>query len=217
MSDENKIPVTYVMDQKTGDIHRKMGKGNEIIEDVIVANYKVATKVLTFPNQQARLKYYEGVIVFLASNEWTVRYFQRADLKPDKAIDDKNVPARPKKQDINGDKTPAIVDWYLKYRWNEFCTRYGYLGKYTGLVRYLNPVWVPRPNDGLPEYRGTEKLEKMVIDAIVTSQKTHRSFLPSECVEWSEDESEQPESVDGAALAARALAGNTVDEEMNSR
>ena len=33
---DDRIPITYVLDPKTGDIHRKRGKGNEEIEDKIV-------------------------------------------------------------------------------------------------------------------------------------------------------------------------------------
>lgn len=214
MADDSKIPVTYVLDHKTGDIHRKMGKGNEIIEDIVVANYAVKTKTLTFATAQARRLYYEPAITFLAMNEMTVRHFQRADLKADKPMDAKDIPPRPKKMDVNGDKTAAIVDWYLKYRWNEFCTRYGYLGTYTGLVRYLYPVWVKRPGDGLLEYRGTEKREREVENAIVTTQKTHRTYVPGECVDWSEREDDPTDldSTDGESLSKLALAGdNTVE------
>lgn len=196
--DPQRIPVTYVYDVEKKEIHRKKGKGNEIIEDKIVAKYDPETQVVTFPTLNFLRNYKQGVITFLAENEMTIREFERGDIEPD-AKPSKAIPPRPKKTKAEGDKTKAVVDWYFKYKPNAFAARYGVLGKYTGPVLILDPVWEPRPLDRQLEYRGTQRVGKEVEDVIVALRKTHLTYTPDECENWDEEEPENYEVAEGGA------------------
>lgn len=179
---EQRTLTVYRLDDKTSEIHRRRVNGEDVLEDKVVASYDPEKQILTFPNKNTLRLYKLGVITFLAENELLIKSFQLGDLKADEPISSKKIPPRPKKTPKEGDKTPAVVEWYLKYRFNEFCARYGYRGKYTGRVVSLEPLWEPRPNDKVLEYRGQEKVSQEVRDALVTDRKTHLSFLPEECV-----------------------------------
>lgn len=179
---ETRTLTVYRFEEKTGEIHRRRINGEDVLEDKSVAKYDPEKQILTFPNKNLLRLYKLGVITFLAENELLIKSFQLGDIKPDEPMSSKKIPPRPKKTPKEGDKTPAVVEWYLKYRWNEFCARYGYLGKYTGVVVSLEPVWEPRPVDKVMEYRGPQKVRQEVRDALVTTRKTHMSFTPEECV-----------------------------------
>ncbi len=198
---DDRIKIEYLHDLKTKEVHRKKLQGNEIIEDKVVATWDDDTQTLTFPSANYTRLYKQGVTTFLAEDEKSVRHFQRGDLPADAPLDPKSskVPPRPKKTKHEGDKTPAVVEWYQKYRYNEFCTRYGVLGKYTGMVIIEVPTWEPRPVDGLPEYRGSPRHEKAVVDVIVATRKTHLTYTPDECVDFSDDD----EEIGEAAAAGR--------------
>lgn len=179
---ETRTLTVYRLDDKTSAIHRRRINGEDVLEDKVVASYDPENQILTFPNKNTLRLYKLGVITFLAENELLIKSFQLGDMKPDGPITSKNIPPRPKKTSKEGDKTPAVVEWYFKHRRNEFAARYGYLGTYTGVVISLEPVWEPRPTDKVPEYRGQQKVRQEVTDAIVTTRKTHLSFTPDECV-----------------------------------
>lgn len=189
MADQH-IRSDYSIEGKTGDIHRKRVNGAEVIEDKIVAKYDAEKQIVTFPNKWSLRNYKTGVTTFLAENEMIVKSFQLGDMPADKPLTDKSVPPRPKKDPLQGDKTPAVVEWYMRYRWNEFCARYGYLGKFTGRVRFLEPQWRERPGDKQPEFVGQAWIEKDVVDAIVATRKTHLTFTPDECKGWDEEDPE---------------------------
>lgn len=201
---DKRIPVTYVYDPKTKELHRKKGgEGEEMIEDKIVALYEPAEgkETVTFPDLNHVRNFKQEVITFLAENELKVRHFVRADLAPDKPAT-KLTPPRPKKTKHEGDKTPAIVEYYLKHFPNEFETRYGVIGRYTGPVTILSPVWEDRPvvggkTDGIKEYRGVEKLTYEVEDAMVATRTVcgrdgkRLTYLPDECIALEDEESAQ--------------------------
>jgi len=207
MADE-RIPITYTFDAKANEIRRKKGKGDEIVEDKVVAKYDPETQVVVFPNLNYLKNFKTGVITFLAENEMLVKSFQRGDMTLDKPLSKKE-PPRPKKTKKEGDKTPAVVDWYFKYKPNEFATRYGVLGTYTGPVSLLEPTWRPRPVDGLPEYRGAERVEDNVVNAIVANRSVcavegkRLTYLPEECLNWDEEESEPGEEAERGVIVVR--------------
>ena len=219
---DDRIPITYVLDPKTGDIHRKRGKGNEEIEDKIVAKYDADKQLVTFPTANHLRNFKVGVTTFLAENELIVKSFQRGDLDPDKPLA-KNVPQRPKKTKFDGDKTPAVVQWYFDHKPNEFKTRYGFLGFFTGKVSVLEPQWRPRPVDGLPEYRGEARVEREVVNAMVATRTVcglapdgvttgpRLTYLPEECVGYNEDESEIDD--EGSGTKAVAIHGGGEGED----
>lgn len=195
MADE-RIPVTYSYIPKTKEIRRKKGKGDEIVEDKVVAHYDAETQTVIVPSLSYLRNYKAGITTFLAENEMPVRSFQRGDLEPDKPLT-KATPPRPKKNKHEGDKTPEVVEWYMTYRPNEFATRYGVLGRYTGPVEMLVPVWEPRPVDNIPEYRGEQRTKITVRNALVATRAVcgtdgkRLTYLPDECVDW-EDEDVEP-------------------------
>jgi len=203
---DDRIPTIFTIDPKTNEIHRKRGKGNEQIEDKVIAKYDPESQVVTVPNLNYLRNYKAGIMTFLAENEMLIRSWQRADLEPDKPLG-KNIPPRPKKTKHEGDKTPAVVEWYQKYKPNEFATRYGVLGRYTGPATLKIPVWEPRPVDGLKEYRGEQLVARDLVDVIVATRKTHLTYTPDECDECNEEE---PETGELAAIGSRR---STEEEE----
>ena len=186
MAEESRIVVTYTLDATGGAIHRKKGKGDEIYEDVIVARYDSERQTVSFKDLQAVRNYRTGVMTFLSENELLVKSWQREDLEADKPLS-KATPPRPKKTKHEGDKTKEVVEWYFKHRPNEFATRYGVIGTYSGPVIVRTPVWVRRPVDGVLEYRGDPKEEKTVTNVIISLRKTHLTYTPDEAVDWNED------------------------------
>lgn len=204
---DDRIPITFSFDPKSKEIRRRKGKSDEIIEDKVVATYDPETQVVIVPGLNFLRLYKQGIITFLAENEMTIRSFQRGDLELDKPST-KAIPPRPKKTKAEGDKTEAVVQWYHDHKPNEFATRYGVLGRYTGPVTVLEPVWRERPVDRLPEYAGEQKVLKEVKNVIVALRKTHLTYTPDECDNWDEEDPEDQDHV-GAGRSG----GNEGDEE----
>lgn len=198
MPDE-RIPITFYLDAAKKEIHRKKGKGDEILEDKVVATYDPDTQLVIFPSLAYVRAYKLEVTTFLSENELIAKSFQRGDIPLDKPTT-KAIPPRPKKSRGEGDKTAAVVEWYKQYKPNEFATRYGVLGTYTGLVAVLEPQWVPRPVDGISEYRGQARVEYKLDNVLVATRKTHLTYLPEECVDWDEEELEPGEQVERRAV-----------------
>jgi hypothetical protein len=73
-----------------------------------------------------------------------------------------DIPPMPKKSRVHGDKTPEVVEWYRKYKPNEYAARYGIIGP--GTVMKERKVL---DNDGKPH---TELYE---VDATIAQRKTH--------------------------------------------
>ena len=194
---DKRVPVSFEL--VGNEIHRRKGEGDKIIEDKVVALYDADTKIVTFPTLHHIQNFKEGVITFLADNEFAVRDFVRADLPPDPKKG-KAIPDRPKKDPLLGDKTPAVVQWYYDHKPNAFAARYGVIGRYTGKVIILEPQWVERNVDKLPEYRGAAKVELDVVNVLVATRKTEGlnhvrlTYSPDECPEWDGEEPEaEPE------------------------
>jgi len=182
-----RIQVSYSLEEGTGHVHRKKIQEDQIIEDRVVARYDAEKQILFFKNLYDLKNFKIGALTFLSENEMSVRTFQREDMDLDPPLT-KDIPPRPKKNRLEGDKTDDVVSWYMKYRPNEFATRYGFLGTYTGKVLIRIPQWVPRPIDGQLEYRGEQRTEKDVVNAAVTLRKTHLTYTPDECVDWDDDD-----------------------------
>lgn len=184
----DRIIIHHVIDHKTTEITKQEIQGDKVVNQKVVAKYNVETGELKYPNLRGVKENSEGVMAFLSTNEWVVRSMQREDLKPDKSIGDKNIPARPKKNKHDGDKTPEVVQWYFDHRPNEFATRYKVFGRYSGPVTYLEPVWEPHPDrPDIPEWMGTRKVKKIVSNVIVALRKTNLTFTPEECDNFDEE------------------------------
>jgi hypothetical protein len=212
MADE-RIPITYSYDAGTKAIHRKKGKGDEILEDKVVATYDPDTRDVTFPSLSFLRGFKLGVITFLAENEMPIREFVRADLKADQPLT-KNIPPRPKKDRLQGDKTPAVAEWYHRYFPSKFAARYGVIGTYSGPVSYLEPLWEPRPVDGVMEFRGCVRMNNQVDNAMVATRAVagikgdRLTYIPEECIEFDEEEPEIDEEAERGAVSGRAGKGD---------
>lgn len=211
---EDRILTSYYFVEKSKSIHMKRAKGDEVIEDKLVAHYDPETAKVSFKNKAHTKLYKTPVMTFLAENELSMRSFVREDLPADKPAT-ASTPPRPKKTKHDGDKTPAVVEWYRRYFPNEYITRYGIMGKYTGIVLVLVPNWEPRPVDGTLEYRGESKVEKKVenVDvatrAIVGKNGERLTYTPDECQEWDEDD---PEAGDEESVASGRFREEGEDE-----
>jgi len=198
---DDRIPITYSYDHANKEIRRKKGKGDEIIEDKVVANYDPDTQTLEFPNANYRRLYKIGCITFLAENEMSIRDYAQKDLPPDPPTT-KSTPARPKKDKANGDKTQAVAQWYWDHKPSQFKARYGFLGFYSGKVSFLDPQWVERPVDRQLEYRGVARVERTVSNVMVCDRQVvgtngeRLTYTPDECVDY---DGEEPEVISEAA------------------
>lgn len=196
MADE-RIPITYSLNPTTKEISRKKGKGDEIIEDKVVAKYDPESQTLEFPNTNFRRLYKVGCITFLAENEMNIRAYAQQDMPADKPTT-KSTPPRPKKDKANGDKTLAVAQWYWDNKPTEFKVRYGFLGYYSGKVTILEPQWVERPVDRQLEYRGVARVERTVSQAMVAERQVcgingeRLTYIPDECVDY---DGEEPDAI----------------------
>lgn len=205
----DKILISYSLDGEKKEIHRMETQGDKILRDKVVAKYDPETQVLRFANQRSLKDHKTGVTSFLAENEYVIKRIQREDLPDDPPISAKNIPARPRKDPFQGDKTPSVVQWYHDHHPNEFATRYGVIGRYTGKVSYLEPVWeAHKDRPEVPEYRGQRRVEKMVVNVLVATRKTNLTFLPEECVDFDD---EVPDNTEGAAKAITDVRNNKPD------
>lgn len=210
----NRALTSYRFDPKTKDISRLRMMGDEEIENKVVAKYDPDSQILTFPDLNANRLYKTGVIAFCGENEFAIREFKRGDLPQDQPLS-ASVPARPKKDRLQGDKTPSVVEWYFRHRFNLFCSRYTVLDRhYSGMVRFKQPHWRARPGDGEQEYVGELTFELRVTDVIVavravciteidsrTGCEKRVTFTPEECIDWEED-GEPLRDVDEVAASA---------------
>lgn len=202
---EDRILTSYYFDGDKNEVHVKKISGDTIVSDKVAAKYDPEAQKLVFANQNGLRLYKVGVLTFLAEQEMLVKIFERADLGPDKPLE-KTVPGRPKKNKAEGDKTPAVVDWYRRYKPNEFKVRYGVMGNYSGPVLYLEPIWEPRPVDRVMEFRGEGKVEGNVSNVLVATRAVcgingeRLTYTPDECLNWDEDE---PEEGDNSGTVGR--------------
>lgn len=200
MASDDRIPITYYFDEKSQEIHMRKGKGDEILEDKVVAHYDPESQALSFKNANQLRLWKLPVTTFLAENEMLIKSYQRADLEPDKPLT-ASIPPRPKKTKAAGDKTPAVVEWYRRYKPNEFKTRYGVIGTYTGPGLILEPIWEPRPVDRAPEYRGESKNEVDLVNVMVATRTVvgmdgkRLTFTVDECLNFDEDDPESGDTV----------------------
>jgi hypothetical protein len=121
--------IRYEMDAK-GQITR-----TDKDSTLHVATYHADTKALLFTEEKA-LKFRVPVIRFLNENGLKKESEGMEGAPVDKPA--KDIPKRPKMDLALGDKTPAVVEWYRKYKPEEYKVRYGIRGPgtVTKIVRY---------------------------------------------------------------------------------
>jgi len=191
----DKIPVTY--DLVGNEIHKRKGD-----EDTVIAHYYHDTKTVTYGNAALQRWNADAVNLYLSTNELLVQNILREDLPKDAPLT-KAIPPRPKKGP-EGDKTPAIVEWYYKFRPNQFKARYRVIGNYTGKVIYMEDVWIKRKGDQVPEYRAFRKVEDYVTNVILAHRSTvlpdgtRLTYTPEQCPDFQMDDEADDLAMDAA-------------------
>ena len=147
-----------------------------------VANYDAKTKTLAFINEET-LKFRPPTVGFLNRKDIDIDHIVLKDVGADQ-VDEANIPPMPKKSMVHGDKTPAVVEWFRKYKPKEYAARYGVQGP--GTVTKYRKV----ENEKKPGTFITEPYEE---DAIISTRKTHLTEKPEANVagnsEYTDDDS----------------------------
>jgi len=191
----DKIPTSYEL--VGNEIHKIKGDSNTVI-----AHYDTATKTVRFENAAMQRWNADAVNAFLATNELLVRDVLRDDLPKDPPLT-KAIPPRPKKGP-EGDKTPAVVEWYYKFRPNQFKARYRVFGTYSGKVVYTEDIWTPRKGDQIMEFRGNRKVEAQVSNVLLAYRSTilpdgtRLTYTPEQCPDYQADDEADDLAMDAA-------------------
>lgn len=176
-SEPAKMPeIDYVLHQD-GRITRK-----DKDSTLHVANYDAKTKTLAFLSEET-LKFRPPTVGFLNRKDIEIDHIILKEVGADN-VDEANIPPKPKKSMVHGDKTPALVEWYRKYYPKEYAARYGVQGP--GTVTKYRKV----ENEKKPGTFITEPYEE---DAIISTRKTHLTEKPEANVagnsEYTDDDS----------------------------
>lgn len=132
-----------------------------------VANYDAKTRTLSFISEET-LKFRPPTVGFLNRKDIEIDHIVLKEVGAD-VVDEANIPPKPKKSMVHGDKTPALVEWYRKYFPKEYAARYGVQGP--GTVTKYRKV----ENEKKPGTFVTEAYEE---DAIISTRKTHLTEKP---------------------------------------
>jgi hypothetical protein len=123
----NKVPNTAGVEQAPRIDYAMDANGNITRTDkdssTIVARYEKATKTVRVIQEWAKFR--PAVIRWLNQEEIPIDAILLEGDKPDVVPAGVDIPPRPKMTPQEGDKTPAVVEWYRKYKPNEFKARYG--------------------------------------------------------------------------------------------
>lgn len=129
-------------------------------DTIVIARYDRSTKIVRIVPEYARFR--PAAIRFLNDTEVPVESILIGDDPVDKPKAGVVIPPKPKRDIQFGDKTPALVEWYAKYKPNEYRARYGIRGEGT-VTKFRQEV--------------NEKGEKVKVpyqvDAILADRKTH--------------------------------------------
>jgi len=147
------IPVLDYAILENGDVTRTTKDGTDVI-----AIYDAKTKVLQIVEEFA--SYRSAVVRWMNANEMPI---VSIIMQGDKVDSTKGViPPCPKPTMQAGDKTPAIVEWYRKYKPAEYRARYGIRGEGT-VTKYRVEL----------NERGEKVKVPYTVDAIIADRKTH--------------------------------------------
>lgn len=138
---------------ENGDITRTDKDGS-----VRIACYVEADKRLELVGEHQR--YRPSVVRFLNENEVAIESVIIEGDTPDEAKSD--IPPCPKPTMRDGDKTPAVVDWYKRYKPAEYKARYGIIG----------PGTVTKTRVELDE-KGQKVKVPYTVDATIAHRKVH--------------------------------------------
>lgn len=132
-----------------------------------VANYDAKTKTLAFISEET-LKFRPPTVGFLNRKDLDIAHIILKDVGADK-VDETAIPPMPKKSMMHGDKTPAVVEWFRKYKPKEYAARYGVQGPGT-VTKYRK--------EENPKKPGTFTTVPYEQDAIISTRKTHLTEKP---------------------------------------
>lgn len=147
------IPVLDYGILDNGDVTRTTKDGTDVI-----AIYDAKTKVLEIVEEFA--SYRSAVVRWMNANETPIASIIMQGDKVDSTKG--NIPPCPKPTMSAGDKTPAVVEWFRKYKPAEYRARYGIKG----------PGTVTKYKVVLNE-RGEKVKEPYSVDATIAERKTH--------------------------------------------
>lgn len=154
-----------------------------------IARLDETAKTLFWKNADYRDGFHKSVAAFLEAEKIAIETFLLDGQKPD--VVPKNAPPAPEMHFMQGDLTPAYIEWLMKYKPVEFTNRMGVH------LRKLEPgekeptdireLWVradvvrtdSRP---LPETFGGEYLSTRfrIRDQIIARRRSHLTFEPKE-------------------------------------
>lgn len=95
---------------------------------IVIGRYDRETKVVRIVPEWAKFR--PAMIRFLNAEEIAIESILLEGDKPD-SVPAAGIPPRPKMTVEAGDKTPAVVEWYRKYKPAEYKARYGIVGEGT--------------------------------------------------------------------------------------
>lgn len=163
---QHKPPLLeYKMAEDTGAITRTDANGT-----IHVATYRATDKTLVLVEEWENFR--PAVVRWLNENDMPpARIIRESDdtPTPKAAAPARVIPPMPKKNPRLGDKTPAVVDWYKRYKPEEYRARYGIIGP--GMVTKTRKVLDPETGKTVTQayeveaviahrkIPGTEKLE----------------------------------------------------------
>jgi hypothetical protein len=172
--DEKKPIIKYTLDKDTGVLTRTD-------EDGEITIGKLDGTAFEF-DSRAMQKYRAPVLQFFAKNQIKWKTLALKGEKRDVEQPKGKIPPCPKRTIEAGDKTPAVVEWYRKYKPEEYKVRYGIKGEGT-----INKI----------SYSKDEKTGKRIthvtpVSALIAERKMHLTEKP-EASDGQVDEEQQPD------------------------
>jgi hypothetical protein len=148
--------ITYAIDER--NVITRTDKDSTLVIGV----YEEKTQTLVFDSEKAR-RFHPAAVRFLNEKEKPVKSVALKGAPRDD-VNEAEIPKRPKMDPQFGDKTPAVVEWYRRYKPEEYKVRYGIKGP--GTVTKLKGYETdPKTGEKRPIYEQ--------VDAIIATRKTH--------------------------------------------
>lgn len=119
---------------KAPAIEYKLTEAGELVRtdkdsSVVIARYDRSTCIVRIVPEWAKFR--PAAIRFLNAEEVKIETIIMEGDEPDKPKPGVVIPPKPKRTIEAGDKTPALVEWYRRYKPAEYKARYGIVGEGT--------------------------------------------------------------------------------------
>jgi hypothetical protein len=151
--------IDYALNEK-GEITR-----TDKDSTITIGRYDRETKIVRIIPEWAKFR--PAMIRFLNAEEVPIESIILDGDEPDRPKPGVTIPPRPKMTLEAGDKTPAVVEWYRKYKPAEYKARYGVIGEGT-ITKHRKEknekgetVSVPFEVDAVLAHRKTHLTEKV--------------------------------------------------------